>query len=325
MEETERARIAVTGATGFIGATICRVLHEAGFGVRILVRSPQRARALGDCVHDTVQGDLHDRDALARLVDGAFAVVHCAGVVRGARQADFDRVNVQGVENLVAAMSAALPAGASRLLSLSSLAAREPSLSFYANSKYRGEQVLREQATDLRWMALRPPAVYGPGDRELLPLFRLMSRGIAPVPGSPDARFSMLHVEDIAALVLAWLRQPTPAGGVFALDDGKPGGYSWQEVSAVVAQLCQRPVRTIGVPAPVLNIPAWINRSLARLFGYAPMLTPEKLRELRHPDWVCDNRALQQVVDWRPRYQLQAGLASTPGWCNRLPGTGGLG
>ena len=320
MEETERARIAVTGATGFIGATICRVLHEAGFGVRILARSPQRARALGDCVDNIVQGDLHDRDALARLVDGAFAVVHCAGVVRGACQADFDRVNVQGVDNLVAVMSAGLPAGASRLLSLSSLAAREPSLSFYANSKYRGEQVLREQAADLYWMALRPPAVYGPGDRELLPLFRLMSRGIAPVPGSSDARFSMLHVEDIAALVLAWLRQSTPAGGVFALDDGKAGGYSWQEVSAVVAQLCQRPVRTIGVPAPMLNIPAWINRALARLFGYAPMLTPEKLRELRHPDWVCDNRALQQVVDWRPRYQLEAGLANTPGWCNRLPG-----
>jgi len=318
MEETERTRIAVTGATGFIGATICRALHEAGFGVRILARSPQRARALGDSVHDTVQGDLHDRDALARLVDGAFAVVHCAGVVRGACQADFDRVNVQGVENLVTVMSAALPAGASRLLSLSSLAAREPSLSFYANSKYRGEQVLRDQAADLHWMALRPPAVYGPGDRELLPLFRLMARGIAPVPGKPDARFSMLHVEDIAALVLAWLRQPTPAGGVFALDDGKAGGYSWQEVSAAVAQLCQRRVRIIGVPAPVLNIPAWINRGLARLFGYAPMLTPEKLRELRHPDWVCDNRALQQVIDWRPRYQLQAGLASTPGWCSRL-------
>jgi nucleoside-diphosphate-sugar epimerase len=70
----------------------------------------------------------------------------------------------------------------------------------------------------------------------------------------------------------------------------------------------------------VLNIPAWINRGLARLCGYAPMLTPEKLRELRHPDWVCDNRALQQVIDWRPRYQLEAGLANTPGWCNRLPG-----
>jgi nucleoside-diphosphate-sugar epimerase len=191
-------------------------------------------------------------------------------------------------------------------------------LSFYASSKYRGEQVLVNQASALHWLALRPPAVYGPGDRELLPVFRLMSRGIAPVPGSLEARFSMIYVDDIAGLVLAWLRQAEPPSGVFALDDGTPGGYSWQDVAAVVARLCQRPVRVVRLPAALLSMPAWVNRSFARLFGYAPMLTPEKLRELRHPDWVCDNRALQQVLDWQPRYRLEAGLAHTRGWCRKL-------
>ena len=317
-EDIHRRLVAVTGATGFIGATICRVLHEAGFAVRILVRSLRRAQTLGERVDQIVEGDLHDRQALGKLVDGAFAVVHCAGVVRGARQTDFDRVNVQGLENLVAVMSAARPDGARRLLSLSSLAAREPALSFYANSKYRGEQVLVSQASALHWLALRPPAVYGPGDRELLPLFRLMSRGIAPVPGSPQARFSMIYVDDIAGLVLAWLRHAAPPSGVFALDDGTPGGYSWQDVAEAVARLCQRPVRVVRLPAAFLSLPAWVNRSLARTFGYAPMLTPEKLRELRHPDWVCNNRALQQVLDWRPRYRLEAGLRNTPGWCRQL-------
>ncbi len=310
--------IAVTGATGFIGATVCRVLHEAGFAVRILVRSLQRAQTLGEGVDETVEGDLHDRVALGRLVDGAFAVVHCAGVVRGARQTDFDRVNVEGLKNLVAVMSAAQPDGPGRLLSLSSLAAREPSLSFYANSKYRGEQVLASQASALHWLALRPPAVYGPGDRELLPVFRLMSRGIALVPGSLQARFSMIYVDDIAGLVLAWLQQAVPPSGVFTLDDGTPGGYSWQDVAEVVARLCRRPVRVARVPAALLSLPAWVNRTLARTFGYAPMLTPEKLRELRHPDWVCDNRALQQVLDWQPRYRLEAGLMHTASWCRKL-------
>jgi nucleoside-diphosphate-sugar epimerase len=317
-ENTRRTCIAVTGATGFIGATICRVLHEAGFAVRILVRSRQRAQTLGACVDGMVEGDLHDRKALVRLVDGAVAVVHCAGVVRGAQQADFDRVNVEGLENLLAVMSEAGTDGPARLLSLSSLAAREPALSFYANSKYRGEQVLLQQAGALQWLALRPPAVYGPGDRELLPLFQLMSRGFAPVPGSTTARFSMIYVDDIAGFVLAWLQQPAATTGVFALDDGTPGGYSWQDVAAAVAHLCQRPVRVVRVPAVLLNLPAWVNRALARRFGYAPMLTPEKLRELRHPDWVCDNRAVQQVLDWQPRYQLESGLAHTPGWCRSL-------
>lgn len=277
-----------------------------------------RARGLAGFSDELVQGDLHNAAALRRLVDDAFAVVHCAGAVRGVSQADFDRVNVQGVENLVAAMTADGQAEPARLLSLSSLAAREPSLSFYAQSKSRGEQVLVEQASQIPWLALRPPAVYGPGDRELLPLFRLMAKGIAPVFGRRDARFSMIYVDDIAGLVLAWLRQSVPVSGIYAFDDGKPGGYGWDEVAATVARLCRRPVRTVRVPAPVLDIPARINRSLAGMFGYAPMLTPEKLRELRHPDWVCDNQSLQRVLDWQPRYPLEQGLINTPGWCHRL-------
>ena len=311
---TQASRVAVTGATGFIGATVCRVLHDAGYAVRILARSPRRARALAGCVDEVIEGDLHDVAALTRLVVGADAVVHCAGAVRGASQAEFDSINVDGVTNLIQAMAG----GGARLLSLSSLAAREPSLSFYAMSKYRGEQVLQEQAGGLVWLALRPPAVYGPGDRELLPLFRLMGKGVAPVPGNPAARFSMIYVEDIAAAVLAWLRQAQPATGVFTLDDGTPGGYDWRTVADTVACLCGRRVRLLRVPSLVMDVPAYINRGLARVFGYAPMLTPEKLRELRHPDWVCDSAALRQALDWEPRYPLEAGLARTPGWCGSL-------
>lgn len=308
--------IAITGATGFIGQTICRVLYEAGFGIRILVRSPERIKSLAAYVKDVVQGDLHDQQALTALVTGVEAVVHCAGVVRGARQCDFDRVNVEGVDNLLKALKSA--EGSSRLFYLSSLAAREPELSFYARSKHRSEQLLAACDSDLSWLALRPPAVYGPGDRELLPLFRLMSHGLVPVLGERDARFSMIYVEDIAHLVLAWLRQDIATSGIYALDDGKSGGYSWDDVSNTVGQLCQRRVHTLKVPGPMLDVPAWINRSLGRLWGYAPMLTPEKLRELRHTDWVCDNLALQVAVDWQPRYQLAEGLRHTPGWCTRL-------
>jgi nucleoside-diphosphate-sugar epimerase len=77
-------------------------------------------------------------------------------------------------------------------------------------------------------------------------------------------------------------------------------------------------VHQIALPPDLLAIPAQVNRALARWLGYAPMLTPEKLRELRHSDWVCDNDALQKVLDWRPAVQLEEGLRRTPGWCRRL-------
>jgi len=304
--------IAITGASGFIGQAICRRLYAGGWRVRALVRSAGSARLLAGCAHETVDGDMHDIEALEQLCRDAFAVVHCAGVVRGATAQAFDSVNVEGVRRLVEVLAAQdTPA---RLLCLSSLAAREPALSFYAASKSRGEQVL-QQADALRWIALRPPAVYGPGDRELLPLFRLMARGIAPLPGVRGARFSMLFVDDIARLVESWLGSDTVPNGVYSVHDGRQGGYSWADVIDTVAQLCQRPVRAVRIPPAVFALPAWINRSLALRLGYAPMLTPEKLRELRHPDWVCDNEAISKVLDWQPAVQLEEGLKRTPGWC----------
>lgn len=306
--------IAITGASGFIGRRVCSLLQQQGWRVRALLRSP--APALHTCVDEQVQGGLEDVTELTRLVSGAAAVVHCAGAVRGASQQAFDRVNVDGVRNLLTAIGAIdVPP---RLLCLSSLAAREPQLSFYAASKRRGEQLLEQQAGGLDWIALRPPAVYGPGDRELLPLFRLMAKGLAPLPGPVDARFSMIFVDDIAAAVLAWLRQEAVPSGVYSLHDGRRGGYGWTVVCDTVAKLCQHRVRPVPIPPGVLDVPAWLNRRLAGWFGYAPMLTPEKLRELRHPDWVCDNEAIQQVLDWRPAVQLEEGLRRTPGWCRLI-------
>jgi len=308
--------VAVTGANGFIGRTICRLLHDEGWKVRALVRSEAGIQVLKACVDEWTLGDLDDRASLQKLIVNACAVVHCAGAVRGASQQAFDRINVDGVRNLVDAMLASRHPP--RLLCLSSLAAREPGLSFYAASKRKGEQVLEQQARALNWIALRPPAVYGPGDRELLPLFRLMAKGIAPVLGNRDARFSMIYSQDIAHLVRVWLLRESCPSGVYSLHDGKQDGYSWSDVCSTVSRLCQRPVRQFAVPSIMLSVPAWINRRLAPWFGYAPMLTPEKLRELRHPDWVCDNEAIRKILEWQPGVKLEEGLKRTPGWCQRL-------
>jgi nucleoside-diphosphate-sugar epimerase len=304
--------IAVTGATGFIGGLICRQLAAAGYRVRVLVRTPHPAPVLQDIGAEQVTGSLEDSRSLERLADGADAVVHCAGAVRGATREHFERVNVAGVRRLLQVLESLDKPP--RLLSLSSLAAREPQLSYYAASKHAGEQVLVNEARRVAWIALRPPAVYGPGDRELLPLFRLMAKGVAPVPGSLTARFSLLYAGDLAAAVVAWLESERVASGVYTIDDGRSGGYDWPAVAAVVSRLCRRRVQVLQVPSWLLGIPAWLNSLGGRLFGYAPMLTPEKLRELRHPDWVCDSAALMKQIEWRPRTQLEEGLRATPGW-----------
>ena len=194
-----------------------------------------------------------------------------------------------------------------RLIMLSSLAAREAQLSWYAHSKREGEKLL-EQQPGLDWVIVRPPPVYGPGDKEMLPIFQMMARGVATVPGSPTARTSLIHVSDLVTAITACLHSPDAKHQILPPCDGKADGYSWREMADTAAQIWHRKVRLWCVPPWLLNSVAAINSALARLTGGAPMLTPPKLRELRHPDWVVDNQAMTAITGWTPLISLRDGL-----------------
>jgi len=290
-------------------------LVAAGWSVRALAR-PHSAHRIPDLPGlETIIGSLQDSQSMSRLLQGACAVVHCAGAVRGATAAEFNAVNVDGVKQLARVALTLSPKP--RFLSISSLAARAPQLSYYAASKRQGEHVLAGMAEDMEWVALRPPAVYGPGDRELLPLFQWMGRGVAPVLGEPGARVSLLYVEDLCAAVLKWLDAGHCRSGVYEINDTQTGGYTWDEIIAKVSNLRARRIIRLPLPAPLLRSLAAINVTTARLIGYAPMLTPGKVRELRHPDWVGDNTALTAAIGWQPEFSLEEGLRRTMGWGER--------
>jgi nucleoside-diphosphate-sugar epimerase len=296
--------VAVTGATGFIGQALLTALARDKHQVRALTRKP---RVDTQHIH-WVTGTLDDNEALKKLVKGATAVVHCAGRVRGSALDEFLQTNVQGTINLV--KSASQQDHPPRFLMISSLAAREPELSWYACSKYRGEQGLKDFASAMHWAVFRPTAVYGPGDRELTPLLKLTRFGLLPATVSGTARFGLLYVDDLVSAIVSWLKTETPVAGVFELDDGTPGGYDQQQIATIASQVWKRPVYALRVPAILLRILAQLNLVLARIFHYAPMLTPAKVRELYHPDWVCDISPLTELLDWKPVTDLQHGMST---------------
>jgi nucleoside-diphosphate-sugar epimerase len=308
------ATVALTGATGFIGGALVRGLEQAGFSVRALVRPTSDHSRLPPTV-ERIAGALDDPGSLARLARGARAVVHCAGVVRGRGAADFDPVNVDGVARLVAAARAERPAPP--IVHVSSLAARHPALSPYAASKRRGEAVL---AAAPAWTALRPPIVYGPGDRELLPLLRWMARGVAPMVGPRGGRLALVYVDDLADAVVRLVGLGGTAR-VFELHDGRPAGYAVEDIVAAVERWRGRAILRVPVPAPLVGAVARLNALGAGLSGRPPMLTPGKVREMFHPEWTCDNTALTGATGWRPRVGLDEGLRRTLGG----PAGGGAG
>jgi len=270
------------------------------------VRSPEKAAHLARRGASLVAGDLQNPSALGQLADNCDALVHAAGAVRGSSQAAFDGVNVAGTAAVLAAIKA--QSGSPRLLLLSSLAAREPDLSWYAHSKRDAEKLL-EAETGVDWLILRPPAVYGPGDREMLPVFQSMARGIATVPGSPQARLSLIHVSDLVAAIASCLQSAATRHRTLTLGDGKQGGYDWQELAAAAGAVWGRKVRLWRIPGWLLDTVARLNLWSAGITGRAPMLTPAKLRELRHQDWVVDNEAIAATTGWTPAISLSQGLA----------------
>jgi nucleoside-diphosphate-sugar epimerase len=257
---------------------------------------------------ETVTGGLSDMAALAKLMAGAQSVVHVAGQVRGRDLADFLGVNAVGVTHVA---EAANVAGLRRVILISSLAARAPHLSPYAASKRAGEERLAEAATCAGFTSaiLRPPAIYGPEDRELVPLFEMMARGIVPLPGVTGARASLLHVDDLARAIVKLL--DSAAEATYELDDGHGAGYSWDEIATIVERVAGRGRGwRVKLPGGVLRAVATGNLLASKLLGYSPMLTPGKVNELRHPDWVCDNTEISRDTGWQPLISLENGLSS---------------
>ncbi len=294
--------VAVTGATGFIGHALIEKLVENGWTVRALTRKP---RTDSNTVQ-WIQGDLDDAPALHQLVKDTTAVIHCAGAVRGRSYKEFEHTNVDGTKNLLNAITEQHLTP--RFLLISSLAARQPELSWYAKSKYMAEQPI--VTSQLPWAILRPTAVYGPGDKELKPLFQSMRRGLLPVVGKLNNRFGLLHVDDLVAAMLLWLTSEQPIHGVFEIDDGSPGGYSFNSLVELAQQVWQQPVRSITIPGVLMRSIATLNLCFATIFRYSPMLTPGKVNELQHHDWVCDNTPLIQALPaWQPRIRLHESLS----------------
>ncbi|MGF1640369.1 MAG: NAD-dependent epimerase/dehydratase family protein [Rhodospirillales bacterium] len=306
----EAGVVALTGASGFVGQALATALVRCGWRVRALARRPESVP--GPPGVEVVPGALEDADSLRRLVAGTTAVVHCAGAVKARRAADFYAVNAAGTARLAAVAAERDPPP--RLLAISSLAAREPALGPYADSKSRAERELRRHAPRLPYCIVRPPAVYGPGDRATLTLFRQLARGFAIVPAGRDRRFSLIFVDDLAAAVVRLLDTPRWGGSPIELDDGREGGYAWREIATIAAEVLGRRVRCIAVPFPVALAPVALAERLAALAGGSPMVTTAKLRELFHPDWVSASRAGTPLADWRPATAFKEGFGRTVLW-----------
>ena len=286
--------IALTGGTGFVGSHLVEALCAAGIKPRVLVRNPAEPRWIGDSPVDWIEGDLEDPGALRELAAGAGTVFHLAGVVRAGRETDFDEGNRCGTKNVVRALGEAAPNA--RLVDVSSLAAAGPSpdplgigpeaepapISFYGRSKLAAELEVRSMEADGWWTIVRPPAIYGPRDTDVLEFFRMASRGIVALPGG-ERWLTVAWVGDVVrSIVAAAVGDP---GRIYHLGDSEP-----MRLDELIAALCGAggvEARVLRVPPAVVSGAGAVGSVLQRLGWRRLALTADKTRELLACHWTA--------------------------------------
>ncbi len=312
----------VTGGTGFVGRHLVEHLRAAGDEVTALVRSPQRAGPLAALGARLERGDLSDHAALARAVSGQDVVYHVAGAVAAPSETAYLAGNRDGTANLV---RAAGDAGTSRFVFVSSLAAAGPSrpgvphrgevephpVTAYGRSKLAGEAVVR--ASPLAWTILRPPAVYGPRDRDnFLTVFKGLRLGIAPVFGDGSTELSAVYAPDLAeALRAAGVTDATVGRTYYP---NHPEVVTSAELVRIIARAAGRSVRIIGLPEPLARGILSVTGGVARLLGRTTILNPDKANEFYQAAWTGDPADLLRDAGWKAQHDAAAGFAATWRW-----------
>ncbi len=323
-------RILLTGASGFLGSHIAEELDQQGADVRALVRPTSDTRFLERLGHVTlVPGALSDEDSLLAATEGVDGIIHAAGLVKARRPADFYRTNEQGTANLLAAAKRNAP-NIRRFVLVSSLAVMGPSkdgrpvpagadpnpVTHYGRSKLAAERAARAEAQALPVTIIRPPMIYGPRDREILPFFKSVQLGLLPLTGSPSSCLSAIYAADCAAACIKALEANVPSGSAFFVEDG-----CLETLEGLIAHIenaiGRRAWLRVPVPRFLMYGAALGSELYGRVRGIAVMLTRDKLNELLAPHWVCDSAEAQIALGWKPRISFEEGTRLTGAWYRR--------
>jgi nucleoside-diphosphate-sugar epimerase len=313
----------VTGGTGFVGSHLVEHLLATGHDVICYARSAAKAEGLFAGHRPRVfEGSLFDAAALRQAAAGADLIFHVAALTSARSRRELFRVNEEATRHVLAAA----PPSLRRFVYVSSLAAAGPTargrqlqggeperpVTHYGASKLAGELAVRASAVP--WTVVRPPAVYGPRDVELLRVFRMAAKGFLPQFGDGSQELSLVYVEDLARALVTAAASPQTAGRIYFATH--PDIVRQRALAHAIARAVHpdRAPLIIALPMPIARVGLWITGTAAYLAGRSTVLSLDKANEFLAGALTCSPAALERDTGWTASYSLAAGLAKTVGW-----------
>lgn len=315
----------VTGATGFIGSHLAESLVAKGYDVICTVRRTSDRTWLQGMNITMVEGDITDRESLIAPVREADYIFHVGGITKAKKESDYYKINADGSRILYEVCLQHNP-GIQKIVHVSSLAAGGSSLAgkprtetdpdmpltFYGKSKLEGEKYAVQYARQLPITILRPPAVYGPREKDIFFYFQLIHRHLMPVLGWKKKYLSLIYVADLVEAIILAAESPKSTGQTYYVDDGRI--YSWQELSKAIQKAMQTWTLPLFVPESVIQAVAYISEALAAFSAKPALLNKQKIIELKQPSWATSSDKIRKELGYQNNFDLEKGCAETVAW-----------
>ena len=322
---SEKQRALVTGATGFVGSHLVEGLLERGYRVRCLVRKTSNLRWLSDLEVEYVHGDIADKDSLSGVFENVDLVFHSAGLTKAKSREEYFRANAEGTRNLVEACLERNPE-LKRFVYVSSQAAVGPGadekpldenapcrpITDYGESKLEGERIVLQHSSQLAVTIVRPPAVYGPRDADVLGFFKVASKGFRVSLGKGESLLSLVYVKDLVDGIIKAAENPKSAGQTYFIADERV--YSWREAFNIIAEALKKRTIPLRTPRRVVLFLALISESFSGLFGRPATFNTQKAREITQRYWGLDVSKARAELGFSAKFDLEQGAAETVKW-----------
>ncbi len=326
LANTREMKVLVTGGSGFLGSHVAEQLTQAGHTVRALVRKSSNRKFLQTLDRiELAEGSVEDRASIDRAMQGIDAVVHSAGLVKARTEDEFHSCNTQGTVNLLEAAMAHAP-GLKRFVHVSSLEACGPSLdgrpvplaqekpvTGYGRSKLAAEKEVVARKEKLPVVVLRPAAIYGPRDVEILEAFRAVRKRQYPVIGDGKMLGGWVYGPDCAKACIRAIEADVASGSIYFVDDGEPMTMERAMGELLPEALGTRPLVRFGIPFPLLRIASIGVETYGKVRKKPVMLTREKVAMLAQ-HWICDSSKTQTDLGWKPEVRFPDGARKTAEW-----------
>ncbi|MBU8932509.1 MAG: SDR family NAD(P)-dependent oxidoreductase [candidate division Zixibacteria bacterium] len=319
--------VLITGANGFVGARLCRAFIERGFRVVAGVRESASLTTLEKLEVEYRKGDVTQPETLREMVAGVDYVVHNAGVVKARHKDTFFEVNERGTRSLMEEVAKNNP-DVKKVIYISSLAAAGPAIegrpvteddqprpiSIYGESKLAGEKAALSYAEQLNVISIRPPGVYGPGDREIFSFFNIVNKGIRPLIGNINRKLQLVHVDDLCRGICLATTGETVSGESYFIAENQ--SYTMKDLVDILARAAGRKGIALRLPGALFKLIAVISEFTFKAVGATPMLTREKAREL-HTSWEVSTSKARGAFGFESEIPFEQGARETYKWYRR--------